>query len=178
MLMRHAEKPSRSGQVKGVNPAGAEDADALSVRGWQRAGALVRFFAPSLPAGMVPPVATPQFLFAPEMSTSSRSKRSKHTLLPLAEFLRKPICTDFAKGQERGLAAQIRGLSEPVLVVWSRQSIHLIANELTSDVGLAPQEWPEDRFDLVWVFSRDDSGWRFRQLPQLLLAGDSGQPIA
>ncbi len=36
-----------------------------------------------------------------------------------------------------------------------------------------PQTWPDDRFDIVWVFERADGGWSFTQVPQLLLAGDS-----
>ena len=40
-----------------------------------------------------------------------------------------------------------------------------------------PQEWPDDRFDVVWTFTRDGTGWRFAQVPQLLLAGDRPDPI-
>lgn len=175
MLIRHAEKPTD--QLRGVNIIGIEDADDLSVRGWQRAGALVRFFAPRLPAEVVPGVMTPDFLFAAETSPSSPSKRSKNTLVPLADFLHKPICTDFAKDQARELANAILSLSKPVLVAWSREYIHLIANALTGDVGQVPQGWQEDRFDMVWVLSREASGWTFRQVPQLLLPRDVAQPI-
>jgi hypothetical protein len=43
-----------------------------------------------------------------------------------------------------------------------------------------PQIWPDDRFDLVWVFEPGSTGgsWRLRQVPQLLLAGDRAEPIA
>lgn len=40
-----------------------------------------------------------------------------------------------------------------------------------------PQAWPDDRFDLVWVFEREDEDWRFSQVPQLLLSGDSAKVI-
>ena len=38
-----------------------------------------------------------------------------------------------------------------------------------------PFEWPEDRFDLVWVFDRHSRKPAFKQVPQLLLAGDEAE---
>jgi hypothetical protein len=38
-----------------------------------------------------------------------------------------------------------------------------------------PDEWPEERFDVVWILDRDeDAGgaWRFAQVPQRLLPHD------
>jgi hypothetical protein len=41
-----------------------------------------------------------------------------------------------------------------------------------------PPVWPGHRFDLVWVFDLQADGiWSFAQAPQLLLPGDSAQPI-
>jgi hypothetical protein len=31
---------------------------------------------------------------------------------------------------------------------------------------------------MIWVFTRKGGGWAFTQVPQLLLAGDSPDPIA
>jgi hypothetical protein len=31
---------------------------------------------------------------------------------------------------------------------------------------------------MIWTFTRDGDGWRFEQVPQLLLAGDQPEPIA
>jgi hypothetical protein len=36
-----------------------------------------------------------------------------------------------------------------------------------------PSSWPEERYDIVWVFERDERAWSFSQVPQLLLAGDT-----
>jgi hypothetical protein len=38
-------------------------------------------------------------------------------------------------------------------------------------------KWPDERFDIVWVLDRDGERWKFSQLPQMLLAGDSEKPI-
>jgi hypothetical protein len=46
MIVRHAEKPSADGSISGVSRAGAQDPDELVVRGWQRSGALARYFEP------------------------------------------------------------------------------------------------------------------------------------
>ena len=47
MIIRHAERPPDDGLIHGVNMSGTKDPEELTVRGWQRAGALVRFFAPA-----------------------------------------------------------------------------------------------------------------------------------
>ena len=35
-----------------------------------------------------------------------------------------------------------------------------------------PSEWPDDRFDVVWTFTKTADGWHFAQLPELLLPQD------
>jgi len=44
MVIRHAEKPE--GSIQGVDIDGNDGPENLVVQGWQRAGALARFFAP------------------------------------------------------------------------------------------------------------------------------------
>lgn len=48
--IRHAEKPTPDGAVQGVSASGLPNPDELSVRGWQRAGAL----EPWSPGALVP----------------------------------------------------------------------------------------------------------------------------
>src|ERR1700710_1727263 len=44
MIIRHAEKPGDGRD--GIGPDGKPDTESLTVPGWRRSGALVRFFAP------------------------------------------------------------------------------------------------------------------------------------
>jgi hypothetical protein len=38
--------------------------------------------------------------------------------------------------------------------------------------GSTPQEWPDDRFDVVWSLTETPDGWQFAQLPELVLPQD------
>ncbi len=66
-----------------------------------------------------------------------------------------------------------------VLICWQREYIPDIASLILANQMPAPSNWPEDRFDMIWIFDlhRLSSTYRFRQVPQLLLAGDSTTPI-
>ena len=77
------------------------------------------------------------------------------------------------------LVGTIRGADGHVLVAWEHKRIPLIANRLVGDPAIVPQVWPDDRFDLVWVFEPASTlgTFRLRQVPQLLLAGDRAEPI-
>jgi hypothetical protein len=54
-----------------------------------------------------------------------------------------------------------------------------VANAILGDNTTAPQEWPQHRFDVTWVFELDGStgAYRFSQQPQSLLAGDLSEII-
>ena len=58
-----------------------------------------------------------------------------------------------------------------MLISWEHMRIPPIARILVSGTQSIP-EWPDDRFDMVWVFDRAGAAWRLTQLPQLLLADD------
>jgi hypothetical protein len=176
MLIRHAEKPNDEGRVRGVNPFGREDADSLSVHGWQRAGALVRLFAPHDSSAAVAGLRVPDVLCAPRATASNPSQRSAQTLAPLAAWLSLPIRMDFAKGEESGLARSLLETSGVVLVAWSHEGLPAIARALGPADPDLPRAWPKERFDLVWVFTPQGTRWSLRQVPQWLLAGDSARP--
>jgi len=66
-----------------------------------------------------------------------------------------------------------------VLICWQREYIPEIAYSILATKKNVPALWPEDRYDMVWVFDLDPSSgeYRFKQVPQKLLAGDLGTPI-
>ena len=177
LLIRHAEKPSDDGLVRGVDAFGREDPDSLSVRGWQRAGALVRLFSPHDSSAAAPGLPVPQSLWAPRPVPPTPSQRSRETLMPLAESLSLPIQTQFARGDEAAVAQALLNLSGVVLVAWAHEGIPSIARGLGPVDATFPLAWPKDRFDLVWVFTpQQGARWSLRQVPQRLLAGDSDRP--
>lgn len=81
MVIRQAEKPV-PGQFKGVRQSGEDDEHSLIVRGWQRAGALIRFFMrPEYAA-----IAVPTHLIG-SSHTDDTSRRPHQTLLPLSHAM-------------------------------------------------------------------------------------------
>jgi hypothetical protein len=175
MLIRHAEKPSDDGTVQGVTAAGAADPEELVVRGWQRSGALVRFFAPRGGAFTDPHLAQPNTIFASGVVRHAKSLRPQHTVLELATKLKLSLDLRFSKGGEADLVKAALAAAGPVLIAWQHEDIPAIANAVVGNDTTCPQKWPGVRFDMVWVFDlrKSGSGWDFAQVPQLLLAGDS-----
>lgn len=173
MVIRHAEKPN--GADGGVSPTGLHDKAALSVRGWQRAGALVGLFAPSPGISLHPSLATPRFLFA----SLASSQRPLQTVLPLSEKLRLQV-SGGQRGQEEELVRQVTVCDGPVLVSWQREQIPTLAKLLLTgspDEANCPAQWSAHRFDVTWIFDLESGIYRFSQLPHRLLAGDSDSPI-
>jgi len=177
MIIRHAEKPG--GKTKGVNHAGAEDKEELIVRGWQRSGALVRLFDPRGGKFFDRRLERPATIFASRAGVHSKSLRPQHTVHALANKLGLKLDLRFPKGEEDDLAAAAMAAKGPVLIAWEHEAIPKIANAIVGDVTTCPQRWKGTRFDLVWVFHRKKDGhrWRFAQVPQMLLPGDSKAPI-
>ena len=180
LLVRHAEKPIENGPPFGVTIDGVLDPESLIPRGWQRAGALVSLFAPGADATVRPSaLPRPTHLFASQVGVDSSSRRPRETLEPLAERLGLTIDTRFLKEQAADVIDAIRGIDGVVLVSWEHRLIPLMAERIVGDPSGLPAVWPSDRFDLVWVFEPDRAGsrYRFRQVPQMLLAGDRPEPI-
>ena len=178
MIIRHGEKPSDNGSVHGVDESGAHDPDELSVRGWQRAGALVRFFAPPNGTFSHPALATPTSIFAPLPSGHVKSVRSQHTVQPLARYLNRTVDLHHEKGDEDKLAQTATATQGVVLIAWEHQAIPDIAAAIVGHDHACPKKWPDSRFDMVWILDqKTGSGWALTQVPQLVLPGDVGDVI-
>ena len=186
MIIRHAEKPTTTPPpaLNGVTITGAQDHDSLIVRGWQRAGALVALFAPSRGSLQSPELATPQFIYA--SSTSDvEGNRPEETITPLAQKLGLKPNETFAKSQDQQAAASALGCNGVVLISWPHGQIPTLASYIplsANNKNSIPSKWPGNRFDMVFVFDLDTTvaatGYIFSQVPQLLLAGDSADPIS
>lgn len=165
ILLRHAEKASADGRVRAVDTRGRPDPNELSVRGWQRAGALARLFAPG--GG---DLGVPAALFAGAPTAAHPSRRSISTLAPLAERLGLATDSRFARGQEAEIARAAAERPGLVLVAWDHR--HLPALARAFGATDAPGGWPAACFDRFWILQRDGLGWRFEARSQGLLAGD------
>jgi hypothetical protein len=142
---------------------------------------LARYFAPLDGRHAHPALATPKTLYACKASPDSPSLRPQHTLLPLAELLESQggvaFNRDYFEGEEQALVEKALASEGPALISWKHNNLPLIANLILGEAATAPQAWPYGRVDMVWVFDRHGAGWRFTQIPQLLLAGDSAEII-
>lgn len=179
MLIRHAEKPATDGAPYGVTLDGLREKESLSARGWQRAGALASFFAPANGSFQDPSITSPQFLYASKPLKRKGSKRPKETINPLAEKLAIRINCNFPRFEVESMVEEAFSCSGVVLICWQREYIPQIADHILGYKTGVPQNWPEDRFDAVWVFDRDPASERysFKQVPQRLLMGDWATPI-
>jgi hypothetical protein len=180
MIIRHAEKPSDDGSIKGVSASGGTDPEELTTRGWQRSGALVRFFAPLGGAFAHPALATPDVIFASGTAKHSNSLRPQHTVLALAQFLNKKLNLDHLKGDEDALVKDLLAQQGTVLVAWEHEAIPGIVGRIGLNGTKFPQKWPGERFDVAWVLDRQPgaNGWGFVQVPQLLLSDDRAEAIS
>lgn len=179
-IIRHGEKPT--GKIVGVDLEGKEDADSLIPQGWQRAGGLATLFNPSDGVFPNPLLSQPTLIAVPSYGTPDKH-RTYQTAWPLGLKLGLSLQADFEVGKEAHLVDWL--LQQPgqtILVCWEHDHIEDITNCLAPLIsgGDVPGPWPSDRFDLVVAFTPapgTPSSYLCTQIPQLLLAGDSAQPI-
>lgn len=182
-IIRHGEKPGEpesKHSYRAVDFHGNHDEHSLLPRGWQRSGALAALFDPHQ-GPLRPGLRVPRKLVSPSYGDKNANTRHRthQTISVIADRLGIPITADFAKGQEPELAAELTESGGPVLVCWDHARIPDLALALPLAPGtVIPKAWPDDRFDLIWSFTRAASReYSFAQLPQLLLPGDSDAVI-
>jgi broad specificity phosphatase PhoE len=169
MIIRHAEKPD--GTAPGLDADGNEDDSSLTAVGWKRAHALVGLFDPpegDPRAGL----ARPDAIYAAGVTDDGEGQRTRETVAPLAETLGVPVNTEYGKGEEEKLVKDILKQPGTTLISWQHGEIPAIADEFPKVSPAPPEEWPSDRFDVVWTFTRTADGWHFTQTPELVLPQD------
>ncbi|AZO32395.1 hypothetical protein [Mesorhizobium sp. M1B.F.Ca.ET.045.04.1.1] len=173
MIIRHAEKPLPDRPELGVDELGQQDDKSLTVRGWQRAGALACFFC-----NPPPPLQIPKAIVASapikKDGSGSRSLRPTQTITSLAQRLKIEPDTRYSKGQEKVAGPAIGQNQAPTLVCWQHESIPDLAAEITQSTEIAPTSWDDDDYDSIWIlrFSADEQRWSFSRELQRLLPGD------
>jgi hypothetical protein len=138
MVVRHAQKPGsyNGAQYAGVNNlgtvAGDDGAKHLVTLGWERAGALVRLFAPPW-APKTPSLATPLFLFASDpiakhdddTSDEGPSQRPYETLTALTAKLIPTIDASHGKNHYAKMVTSALACDGAVLIAWQHEDIAL-----------------------------------------------------
>jgi hypothetical protein len=195
-VIRHGEKPAdppplAPGEAPpapvppfGVTDAGIQDDHSLLPRGWQRSGALAALFDPALGA-LQAGLQVPATLLSPSYGDPGKTSahRTYQTIQGLSGRLGLPIVSDFAEGQEPQLAADVvASYSGVVLICWEHDHIPALASALPAVPGpVMPQQWPGDRFDVIWTFTLvpgpGPAQYTFGQIPQQLLSGDTDTVI-
>jgi len=172
MIIRHAEKPRPGGDDIAVDGHGVADPGGLSVRGWQRAGALVPYFASRTSSSRQPGITPPTDIFA--AASHGRTRRPALTVAPLAAALHIEVQAEHrSEGGEAEVIRRSLAAAGPVLICWRHEQIPALAAAL-GVAEAASRRWDEDCYDEVWVFAReDDLGWRWSVQHQSLLAGDA-----
>jgi len=171
MLIRHAEKPGRRGREGGLGADGEPSDAGLSVRGWQRAGALAALFSGRGCAARDPRLVVPTAVFA--AADRPGSCRPSLTVAPLAAALGLPVRCDFQSDRDEARLAQaIADEAGPVLVSWRHTALPRLARLLARQ---APRDtWPPAVYDEVWVCRDDAAGAStVTVVPQSLLDGDA-----
>jgi hypothetical protein len=117
MFIRRAEKPDEG--KDGVAADGSLDVESLTVRGWQRAGALIAFFCAQ-------PKMRPDAIFASGIGHGSKGKRSAETVTPLAAKRNenRPVAfhAKHLKDDIQPLMDQVLSLEDTVLVCWEHST--------------------------------------------------------
>ena len=170
ILIRHAEKPDDAGRQNGLDASGRPDPRGLTVRGWQRAGALVRWLAPRSGVSGHPHLARPDAILA--VAPHPWSERATLTIQPLAALMKLTVNQALAAEDVDGLLRALAGVDGVALACWRHNSMGAVAHALCPQMLPVP-DWDVHCFDQAWVFDKSATGWSMTRVAQELLPGDS-----
>src|SRR4051812_12937096 len=165
----------RRRQLRSVNPGPGLDSDgdvnrrSLTLRGWQRSGALAATHLCGLlanPRGSVS-VLVPRY-------AHTEHHRPYQTVRALADRLEAIVEDPCEAADVDALEQRVLEADATVVICWEHDALVTFARRLAP---AAPADWPHGRFDVIWVLQRqaDGGGYDWRQLWQDLLPGDMGE---
>ncbi len=165
VLLRHAEKPEDSNDPN------------LSPRGWERARALPRIFTENAELKKLGP---PDFLFGAGQEKVTSAVRSIQTLQYVGEIFKLNVHQNYKRDSYLNLIHDINTntlFDEKIVVIcWQ----HEILTDFLNGFGIPRKiKYPKKIFDRIWLVTYDktanDKKVIFKDMPQLLLDGDSSQ---
>ena len=177
VMIRHGEKQLKTDSVGNIiydEKNQPEFTDYLSVKGWQRAGALSYFFTLNENYTCF---GRPVAIFAGKQVPKHPSARPIDTIKPLASLLHMQVLHPYSDPEYKNLVNLIMNSNKYkgqfVIICFEHQHIPLMAE--CFGVTNAPKTWDEDVFDRAWVIQFDKNGKvsSFENRPQSLMFGDS-----
>lgn len=175
MVIRHGEKPD--GSSEGIDAQGKQDDSSLTAVGWKRADRLADLFDPT--SGQLRPgLARPAAIYAAGANDDGEGQRTREIVAPLAARLGITVNADFGKGDEKKLVELVITQPGPPLISWQHEGLPDIAKTFPHVTPDPPSNWPDDRYNVIWTFTKTADGWQFAQSPELLLPQDQDSVIA
>jgi len=177
-IVRHGEKTEKKEPVR-FEQWYFKDSKPLSVRGWQRAYALVPYF--SMDSAIIEKYGHIKALFAPKPDNFYKSVRPIQTITPLSKALHMDINSYFALDHNGipGLVKHIKEAeslhNEVVLIAYEHDHIPDLLKAFKVKNYLT--KWPNNVFDWVVILEFDTRTGEcvaYSIQPQQLLFGDSG----
>jgi hypothetical protein len=129
VFIRHAEKP-----LKGDN---------LTCQGFNR--------SVMLPKLLMKKFGLPTYIFVPSLGVGESTKHARmfQTIAPFAMKYNLAINTSHAEKDSLEMAADLKGKTGTILVVWEHKAIAPIIHSLgITATGLI---WPDDDYDSIWI---------------------------
>jgi hypothetical protein len=174
IALRHGEKPADAEHEgaaldqagPGLDTHGQRNRSSLTLRGWQRSGAL----AGTRVCGLLTPPTAPITILVPRYR-HTKHHRSYQTMRALADRLATPVEDRCGAGDVDGLERHVLQADGIVVVCWEHDPLVALARRLSTT---APEAWPEGRFDVLWLLRRTvNDEFDFEQRWQNLLVGDT-----